>query len=185
MSHADVLKRLFPVQMGANHEADCEAEGGFLDAASARITELAAEVFPDTAFELLTGWERVCGITPTDTGNIEARRNAVLTQLRATGGLTRAYFLALAEMLGYEDVTIYEPKPFEAGVNAAYDRLYAAESIWCWRVDGVDVPAATYFRAGESAAGDRLSAFESLGIQDLFNLLKPAHTTVYFEEPEE
>lgn len=184
-NHADVLKRLFPVPLGPNHEADCDAEGAFLDAADARITDLAAEIFPDTAFETLTSWERVCGISPVDASNISARRNAILTQLRATGGMTRAYFIALAEMLGYEGVTIFEPRPFEAGVSGAFDRIYADDAIFCWRVDGVDVPAGAYFRAGDSAAGDRLCAFAVLDIQTLFNALKPAHTAVYFEEPEE
>lgn len=184
-SHADVLKRLSPVPLGPNYEADCDEEGKYLDIADARISDLAAEIFADTAFETLPFWERLLGIPTSESTNIETRKKDILIQMRATGGLSRAYFIELAAILGFEGVSIFEPHPFQTGLNTAGDRLYADEAIFCWRVDGVEIPAGTYFTAGVSAAGDCLCAFPVESIQTIFNQLKPAHTTVYFEEPED
>jgi uncharacterized protein YmfQ (DUF2313 family) len=185
MSNADVLKRLFPLPLGLNHEADCDVEGAALDAFEARLADLENEMFPDSAIETLGFWERLYAIVPPDSTNTQARRNAVMGAMMATGGLSRAYFIAVAAAMGYYAVTISEPQPCECGVAECGDRIYTDGINFCWRVDGSGVRPVTYFEAGQSCADDQLSAFPVLDLATVFSTLKPAHTYVYFSEPED
>lgn len=179
-NHKDTLKLLTPIELGDEHASDLELEGQHLDQARDRATVLLANIFADTTYELLTDWERTLGLVPADDASITSRIAACVAKLRELGGLSKPYFIALADIMGYE-IEIYEPWPFMAGIAGAGDRVYVSEIIWCWRVDVQDAEIPIYtFHAGISAAGDPLMAFDTLGIEEVFEALKPAHTFVYF-----
>ena len=72
----------------------------------ARGGDLINEADPRTAFELLSQWEKVCGLPDECSAlseTLAARRGAVLAKLTALGGQTPDYFIELAATLGYSD----------------------------------------------------------------------------------
>ena len=178
MSHKTILQQLFPIQLAGVFEADIEIEGKHLDDALDKAALLIAEMYADTCSDTIEDWERVCGVTPGESDTLQIRRNRVVAKLMATGRLDKQYFIDLAAALG-TTITIDE---LDAG-----DDGYGDEGIWAWRVNVTDQESTTtYFRAGDSVAGDYLMSWvDDLGLEELFNELKPAHTQCLFAYPEE
>jgi uncharacterized protein YmfQ (DUF2313 family) len=147
-----------------------------------RASVLPHEANPATSLELLPDWERVAGLPDKCSGVLEetlqGRRNALLTKLTSTGGQSPAYFIELAETLGYR-VTIEEFRPFRAGMSVAGDALTNGPWVHTWLIRA---PAAsiTEFRAGLSAAGERLRTWGNDTLECKINQLKPAHTVALF-----
>ena len=174
MTHHDILKLLFPTEIGGVFDADITIEGSYLDALTASADSLSDEMFPDTANVTITDWERVYAILPDPAATLDQRRLTILQKVRANiGSLTPASFVALAATVGYV-VTIEELPKNSPG--------FGPESIWVWRVH---VPTAQeqvdYFTAGDSAAGDLLTDWASSAtLEGIINELKPAHTEVLF-----
>ncbi len=144
-----------------------------------RAEDLLKEFFPDQTSELITDWERICGLTPDAGDTIQILRERIIAKLREIGRLSRAYFINIAAAFGYT-ITIEEYMPFMAGWGRAGDTIYVKEIIYTW---SIKAPSQTlyYFRAGKSAAGERLLWWPN--IQDLenkINELKPAHTYIVF-----
>ena len=168
----------------ATFVGDVTVEGDALDNAQALAGALLLEEFGDTTDQLIDSWERVLGLPPyvapvittfnedeiegdmllggggTVTSNaasvLTARQNRIVMKLRATGGLSVAYFESLASALGY-GITLTGGKPFMAGIGRAGDALGS------WFVWTVTAPNAA-----------------SASIEDLFNALKPAWTVIVF-----
>lgn len=172
MLHRDILKLLFPLEMGGVFEEDIELEGRRLDDALASAGRLLDQIFPDTADALLPDWERVCGLTPGAEDSLQLRRSRVVAKLREQGSLRRSYYIEMAAQLGYT-ITITELAPGQEG--------YGDEGIFVWRVTVAGDTPVYYFRAGESAAGERLLWWPTLtAIEGLFEDVKPAHTLLIF-----
>lgn len=150
----------------------------------ARARRLIDEADPRGALELLTEWERVCGLPDSCSGELattlQERRAAVVARLTALGGSSPAYFLALAAAMGYV-IEIDEFRPFVTGLNRCGDRLgggHAVRHQWRVRVSG---PRYTPFRAGASQCGDRLGKIvRAEDLECKLKRLKPAHTTLIF-----
>jgi len=178
-ANSDALRLLMPIELGGDHDADLDLDAKHLDTAQANADTLLREMFPDTAVWLLTDWERVLGLTPGTSDPLQLRRNQVVRKIRARGGLSRAYFISLAQSLGYE-IEIVEPVPFMAGWGRAGDRLYGQAICSQWGVRILNQPIYK-FRAGQSVAGERLTWWApQTMIEDIIKELKPAHTFVYF-----
>jgi len=173
MNNRDVLKALFPIEMGSVFDDDIAIEGKHLDDLEASAAGLIAEMFPDTADKTIADWERVYDITPPEGATLNERRSAVLQQVRKRGSLTPRYFIDLAAAAGFA-ITIEEVVPHEPG--------YGVESIWIWRVHVIDSGnKMLYFEAGVSRAGDRLLDWEEdATLERIIRDLKPAWTEVYF-----
>lgn len=179
MSHADTLKLLFPVELTGVFDDDIALEGKQLDDAQASATVLMQEMFADKAYNLLTDWERVCGLTPDADDPLQTRRDAVVRKLRELGGLSRNYFITLAASIGWT-ITIDELQPFMAGWGRCGDTIYDEAVRWIWRVN-IPGHSVYFFRAGSSCAGERLTWWTpNAKLEELFNDLKPAHTYVIF-----
>ncbi|EKN3498316.1 YmfQ family protein [Yersinia enterocolitica] len=160
--------------------AEIQAEGNTLDAASLLANAVLGGVTPFYANSLLADWERVLDITAEPEASYQQRLQVVLIKLSESGGLSIPYFKRIAASAGYQ-ITIDELEPFRAGVNRAGDSLMVPEVIWVWRVNVFGSKTQTFrFRAGISAAGERLSSFSDTVIETVFNNLKPAHTFCYF-----
>jgi uncharacterized protein YmfQ (DUF2313 family) len=159
-NHKNVIKQLFPVELGEKHDLDMAIEGDHLDDVQSSGETLLANIYPDTAFELLSDWERLLGLSPDETASVEERVTACVAKFKVLGGLSIPYFTQLAAAMGCT-IEIVEPQPFMAGISAAGDTIYDPYIIFCWRVEV------------ENAAN----------IEDLFQDLKPAHTYVYFRHP--
>lgn len=146
----------------------------------ARGGDLLNEADPRTTVELLEDWERVLGLPNpciTEEQTNAQRRAAVVEKVRRLGGQSVAYFLQVAESLGY-DITITEFRPFVAGSDAG-DPLTNGDWIFTWQVNGPEVTT-TDFKVGVSAVGEPLRTWGNEELECVINQLKPAHTHVLF-----
>lgn len=207
MTYLDLLKSLIPQGCYSDEGSsevlkDLAVQANALDACQNNGSDIFEdEMFPDKVDELLPHWERTYGIAPDNEVPYSARIDNLLANIRATGGLTRAYFIELAAKLGYS-VTIDEFEPFMAGWSEAGDEIYIEDIVYVWQVnvtpvfyladgsviaDGSVVAGGNsvnlktyYFEAGISAAGDYLSFYTNEFFESIFNKLKPAHTACVF-----
>jgi uncharacterized protein YmfQ (DUF2313 family) len=146
-----------------------------LDRADEIVAGAADEVLPDTALKLLADWERLYNIVPPATATVTSRRSAVEAAKAATGGLSKSYFESLASALGYTIGTVGtkhlrivdgQHLPF----RVAYSQI-EIDRIWD-QTSGAD--AYTWKVLGSSVESDS-------ELQALFKRLKPAATTVIFQ----
>lgn len=184
MSHENVLRQLFPVELGGKHDDDCAAAGAALDRVQATIDALLLEMHPGTATLLLHRWEALYQIVPPAGATIEERQAAAAARWRRKGDIKKPYYVALAATMGYtiriDDYipsmagwtgaggeTLEEPWVyFEAGVSGAGDYL-AQENIitpWIWEVVVTAVPAVP----------------PTPDLEAVLNDLKPAHIQLNF-----
>jgi uncharacterized protein YmfQ (DUF2313 family) len=189
MANKEVLKQLFPLELAGDFENDITLEGQHLDTAQGSAADLLEVMFltsgtPGELETYLSDWERVFEIAPGAGDSAETRRDRIYAELKKVGGLSKPYFTALAESLGYTVTitdNIEEFRPFMTGWGRAADRLYAYEVIWIWKVHATSRPL-EYFEAGVAEAGDYILTWDSeTKLEDLFNELKPAHTYVLFD----
>ena len=171
MSHKDVLKLLFPIELGGVFDGDIAIEGDHLDAVQVRVEQLLREAFPQSCNELIADWERVCGLTPDSADTLQMRQARVIAKLRERRGLSLPYFVSLADDFGY--TVTFEELP--AGTEGCGD-----EGIFRWRVTFTGTPL-YWFRSGQSRAGERLvDGPVATALEGLFTELKPAHTQIIF-----
>jgi uncharacterized protein YmfQ (DUF2313 family) len=131
----------------------------------ARGLALIDEADPRTTTELLADWERVTGLVPAAGATLAQRRAAVVGQITAIGGQSRAYFIGLGANLGYTVViTEFVRHTVNSLVTAPINSTAWA---YAWQVTATAGPGAATHAALEA----------------LFQALKPAHTTVFFAYP--
>ena len=181
--NSKTLRYLFPVKLGGVAELDIETEAIALNRAQDSAYRLFVNIFPDTCYELLADWERVYGLTPAIDASTGVRVAALLAKIRARGGLSRPFFISLAQTLGY-DIEIEEPAGFMAGWSCAGEAVLDDDFGYVWIVNiiNADIPA-YYFHAGSCGAGDSLCDFGMDDIETMFRELKPAETLVFFTYP--
>src|SRR5579862_588449 len=132
-----------------------------------RALGVITDAFPCTTNDLLPEWEATLGLPDPCTGpldTIQERVDAVCAKFRARGGQSKDYFIAIAESLGFDGVTIDEfppTSPTDPG------------QVYTWRVNIFTATQTTYFRAGESVAGDRLVTWGSTLLECELERLKP------------
>jgi uncharacterized protein YmfQ (DUF2313 family) len=146
-----------------------------------RLHDLVKEGNPESTNELLIEWERLLALPgPCDTlpETIQERRLAAHAKLIRVGGASPAYFIELAESLGYQ-VAITEYRPFRAGFSAAGDSLTNDGWLYHWMVNAAET-AVTEFSAGQSAAGEPVRSWGDDRLECPIEQLKPAHTIVNF-----
>lgn len=118
--HLDVLRALNPLPIGGDDPIVDEVEAEFLDEAAAYLEEIEAEIWPSTASSL-SRWEAIYGLS--GSGTDSDRRLAILAAMNASGGISKAFFEALANSMGFViriDRGVY---PFRSGVSAAGDSV--------------------------------------------------------------
>lgn len=170
---------------------------------------LMIEAYPPTSSRLLTDWERVLGLPEPCfpvVQTLEERRLQVLERLaRRPGGQSRAYYLGVAERLGYHQpgpgdsdlhaeldvplgrlnqVQIVEFRPFMAGMSRCGDSTWNVappKMRFCWIVN-VPGDRLTWFRCGSSRAGldPHLTIRRADDLECIMRKLKPAHTNLLF-----
>lgn len=172
----------FPREPGTNIDALLDGLSLELARTDAHGTRLVLEANPLSANELLADWERAAGLPDKCAGTLEetlqGRRNALASKLSSTGGQSPAYFIGVAEALGYT-ISIEEFRPFRAGRSTAGQSLTNGDWVFVWRVHA---PAVTViaFRAGRSAAGEPLRSWGNDALECRLTQLKPAHTILLF-----
>lgn len=151
------------------------------------------EMDPNTTFEMLDNWERLLGIpdecTPDDYApSLLERRVRVLQKLTTGGGQNEAFYILIAQQLGYDIdvIDLEEFSNFLAGHSRAGDRLSNASSggnptgwPFTWQINA-PASLSRRFRAGQSTAGERLVIYENETLECVIRRFAPAHTTVLF-----
>ena len=143
--------------------------------------DLLNELDPRTTNELLSDWERVCGLPDPclgTTGTLSDRRSNIVSKLTSRGGQSRAYFIAVAAAIGFT-ITISEFHPFQVGRSVVGDALTNGDWVFAWQVN-TESDTIDLFRVGYSAVGDPLSTSRADALECVINRLKPAHTVVLF-----
>lgn len=184
------LQALLPPGLAWTRRADAvlthllAAFAAALAEVDSRSISIVGEADARSPLEMLPDWERVCGLPEICSAALEStlqeRRSAVAAKLTAIGGNSKAYFMAMAESMGYT-VEIDEFRPFLTGVNRCGDQLGGGHAVrYCWRVR-VTGPRYTAFIAGGSRVGDKLGKLDrAVDLECKFNRLKPAHTRLIF-----
>lgn len=186
--YRDQLKALMPPGQAISRDPGTTIDDLLLALAEewaridARGNELTVDVNPVTTNELLADWERVAGLPDTCGGaqssTLQGRRADLVARLSATGGQSRAYFIAVAAALGYT-ITITEFRPFRVGFSAAGDGLTNGDWAFTWRVNAPDTTVSA-FRVGLSTVGEPLSVWGNERLECAISKLKPAHTILQF-----
>ncbi len=148
-----------------------------------RADNLIDESDPRTTLEMLEDWERVAGLPDLCAGipeTLQERHLSLVQKITARGGQSRAYFMSVAQSLGYE-VKIDEYKPFISGISRCGDILNGGHDVrYYWRVSVVE-PRVTWFRTGLSRCGEKLMSIRRAeDLECILNRLKPAHTNLIF-----
>ena len=182
--YAGILAKLLPrgalwaVTRSPRLAAYLQGLGAELARVHDRILDAITESDPRTATETLADWEALLGITQPAT-TPEERRRQVTALWIASGGQTPAYFLSLAERIGYA-VIIEEPKAARFGkFRCGTDRLYDTDWAYTWivRVDGGTITAP---RFGSWRLPQRLREWSFGELAQLFGKWAPAHTKPLF-----
>lgn len=154
-------------------------ELGRLDA---RAEQLVREANPRTTLELLPDWERVaglpdaCTVSPTEK-TIEQRRAALLRKLASLGGQSRAYFVSLCSVLGF-NVTITE---FDLHTCMS-DCMVAVNGLpwrYAWRINVATAETVSYFTVTDTCSTP-LASWGNAEFECVLTRLKPAHTILIF-----
>jgi uncharacterized protein YmfQ (DUF2313 family) len=172
-----------------------------------RKLDLLDEMDPRTTTDMIDAWERALGLpdpcVQPPPSTLAERREAAHAKYIASGGQSRAYFIALALTALGLTITIEEPRPFRVDLEGIGDALYGWETTYfeagaggglgrmldplrtdgwahSWIVRVAGAPALDYFETGDEGAGDPLVAWRNPLLECLFSRLKPAHTNVYF-----
>jgi len=160
LSYADILKRLLPrgaycTEEGTAVSADIGVEGAGLDMAEGDILQLLDEIFADTAEELISAWENIYGIMPTETSaeGLALRRAKVLSVIASQPGLSRsAISSALAPLFGWPPI------------------------IAEYQLQSGDPPEYIYQWSAQQDGSHPISNFSQTAIMAAIDRVRPAHT---------
>lgn len=159
--------------------------------ADQRALKLLDEADPRTCAETLPDWERVLGLpdpcTPGD-ATFNERRDAVVALLRFAGGASIAYFVSLADRLGYA-IEVTEYRPFacarsSCGHQLEPRRIGSPTMRFVWTV-ALGNRRLRYFQVGiggsQTGIDPHLKIERATDLECLIARLKPAHTVVVFD----
>jgi uncharacterized protein YmfQ (DUF2313 family) len=145
----------------------------------ARSATLIDETDPRTTYELFTDWERVLGLPdPCVIGeqSLDQRRAAIVARLVGVGGQSPAYFIAVAEALGFEiGITEYRPYDVEDDVEAS---IYGDDWAYAWQVNAPLETVGEF--TSDSTSDEPLAWWGNAALECLLHRLKPAHTHLIF-----
>lgn len=182
--HGDLLRALLPpvsYDAGAHGVATaCTLTGLALDRADVAASNTLRGLSPFSSPAWFGAYEEVYNLPHAcvaGLGGLDARVAGLARALRERGGISRAYYLWLAQVYGYA-VTIKEYRPFTAGSRAG-EPLSNGAWRYVWVVQAAQTPVRT-FRAGRSCAGEPLRSWGDTGFECLFRDAAPAHTLIHF-----
>ena len=171
-------------QRGGNLDTVLEGAATAIGDAEAAAEDMAAQIDPRNARELLTDFERVLGPDPCgrDLNELTLSERQQLAHQRwtALGGQSIPYLIDTAAKVG-EPVEIIEYWPTKAGGMRCGDALIADGEQFLFKVRLSTDTAVSLFRAGKSCAGDRLGIFKISAAECELRRIKPAHTDIVFE----
>jgi uncharacterized protein YmfQ (DUF2313 family) len=171
---------------------------GYMDGRAADLLERESD--PRQTIEMLDSWERAWGLPDpcllNQPQSIGERQRALVLRMTYMGGQSRAFFIGVANWLGYQ-ITISEYRPFMVGVDRAGDNrpYYADGSLgdfpaqighprmrFAWTVH-VQRMKLVWFRASKGQAGidPHLRIDLAVDLECVIRRWAPAHTVVLFD----
>jgi len=172
---------IWPRDASSNLSHFMESPAAELARVDGRAADLIEEADPRTTGEMLIDWETVAGLPDPCTGpldSIEARRARLVQKLTKLGGQSRAYFIELAEELGYVDPWIDEFRPFTVNSNVD-DFIYTDPWRYVWRLNIREETLETVFTA-QSGCDEFLRSWGDDILECVIEQYKPAHTHVLY-----
>lgn len=148
---------------------------------TSRSNQLLVDAFPVTTIELLPEWEATLGLPDPCAGlspTIYARRAQVVARVKAQGGQSVLYFIALAAALGYT-VTITQFAPARAGQTRAGMPCNGPAWAHAYRVNA-PLNTVVRARAGTSKAGEPLAYWSNTVLECELRQVMPAHAVIIF-----
>ena len=134
------------------------------DALGDALTELEAvgnAIFPASAGDYITDWERVYNLTPAEGATMDDRVQAVEAAMADLGGQSIPYFVRLAALYGV-DATVSTFRTPVVGLLNAGDPIYSGDWPFTWRVDAP------------------LTSYENLAMESQITTRRPGNTDVIF-----
>lgn len=163
-------------------QAEAAAAAAVLDGVIDSAGGVLFEHQPGNATVALLDWERNHGLPDDCSGGLAAsdavRRANLLERISARGNLSRAYFIDLAERLGYPGCTITEFGPMTC-VDSCDGYLNSPEFVGVWRLNAPMLTAVNVMTC-ESACDAALASWGNAQLECIINRRKPAHTKVVF-----
>lgn len=154
---------------------------GELQRVAERVDVMHKEADPRTTSEMLIDWEHTAGLPDTCAPTVrtyQERIAALVDKITRTGGQSPAFYIGIAERLGYE-IEIEEFRPWICGWSECGAELNGGDDVrhqWLVRVLG---PRLIEFITGASECGDALGDFiQATDLECILRLLKPAHTNL-------
>lgn len=136
------------------NRAQADLWGLVVDPRAADLLE--RETDPRYTIEMLPEWERAFGLPDpcnNESETIETRRAALLHRITVEGGQSRAFFLSVADELGY-DIRIYEYLPYQCGISECGDTRPEGEMTYQWAYCGVAECGVSHMCEISLSAGD-------------------------------
>lgn len=155
---------------GATFERSDDAASQFLDGS-----------LPARALALLPEWEWSTGLPDPCIGEaqtLQVRRQRVVQQVAGLGGQSRAYFLSVADGLGFTGCSITEFAVMTCG-SPCTSSINADPWQFTWRLN---VPAGADVRSMTAGAGcdEPIRTWGNIALECVMRRLKPAHTNLLF-----
>lgn len=145
----------------------------------ARTDDLRDEADPRSTIETLAEWETAYGlpdICAPVVGLIQERHDALLARITGSGGQSRAYFIDVADRLGFA-VTIDEFDPLTC-VDPCTGALCGDDWDFAWQINGPEETIRSATCLDGCTAPLREWGNETL--ECTMGIIKPAHTVVQF-----
>lgn len=186
--HTDILARLLPPVAYASSApalaAELQTMATLLDEALDLCGVLDAELDPRATYSLLEEFQRSFGLpdacADVDLQTVADRRFALVTRIAARGSQRAAYFVSLAESLGYPGARVYEYSPWTC-TDTCVEPISGPDWRFVWALKLPGDGRITYFTAN-SPCNEPLANWSAVeSITCIINRLKPAHTRCYFD----
>lgn len=173
--------RVWPRDLDATQTQLLLALAQVYERSDGRSRQLLVDSFPQSAVELLPEWEATLGLPDSCGGapeSIAERQARVVVKLQEPGGMSKGYFLNLAAVLGYVDVTIAEFGPAHCSMSC--DGAVTDVSFrFLWKVNMRQSNNRSAFRV-DSRCDARIDSYSFGVLECQLMRLKPAHTHVIF-----
>ncbi|CNK35903.1 YmfQ family protein [Yersinia enterocolitica] len=144
--------------------------------------DLLDAAFPATATAMLPEWEATLGLPDLcaigEEDSMIQRQRAVISKLFGIGGQSVAYFIRVAEALGYT-ISITQYRQACSGMSVCGDALNGEEWPFTWLITA---PKTTinYAQCGLTYCGDPLRSWGNKQLECRLSILNPSHTILKF-----
>ena len=181
--HEMVLRSLLPIFIGGADPEILSVDAQFLDSIQDRFDSLVQEISVSTT-SFLERLEAIYGLVSSGT-DLE-RRGRIIAAMRASGGISMAFFLQLATSIGYTVSIDRGVAPFRSGISRSGDSVrevnsysIAAPPGWSTSSQGPWCPDVWIWTVHLTNLG---ANSDSMRLKSAFLALRPAATSIRWIE---